>query len=223
MTLLRVLVIGRQYVVRIGLANILETRDGFAAVDEASSLASALPVLRTTTYDLVILDLAVCAIETTNAIAALQATRRGLRILIFSDRSGDGDVLRALNAGASGYLHPSATKDEIVDAVQQVLKRGRYLPSLIAQSLAEGIGSEALTQRELEVLALVREGWRNRQIAKELAVAETTINFHVRNALSKLTANDRTHAVTIAIRRGLLPLLNTQKATTYTRTVNHSK
>jgi DNA-binding NarL/FixJ family response regulator len=118
----------------------------------------------------------------------------------------DGDIQRALRAGASAYVLKSMPKDEMLAVIRSVHSGRRHVPSEVAARLAEHMGEEDLTSRELDVLRLMRDGHRNKQIADKLCIAETTVNFHIKNLVDKLGANDRTHAVTIAIRRGLLQI-----------------
>jgi len=118
----------------------------------------------------------------------------------------DGDIQRALRAGASAYILKSMPKKELLEVVRSVHAGRRHVPTEVAARLAEHLGEEDLTTRELEVLRLIRDGYRNKQIADQLAIAETTVNFHIKNLVGKLGANDRTHAVTIAVRRGLLQI-----------------
>jgi DNA-binding NarL/FixJ family response regulator len=116
----------------------------------------------------------------------------------------DGDIQRAMRAGAAAYILKSMPKEEILAVLRSVHQRGRFMPTQVAALIAEHMGEEQLTARELDVLRLIRDGYRNKQIADRLCIAETTVNFHIKNLVDKLQANDRTHAVTIAIRRGLL-------------------
>jgi DNA-binding NarL/FixJ family response regulator len=97
-------------------------------------------------------------------------------------------------------------KEEILSVLRSVHQRGRFMPTQVAALIAEHMGEEQLTARELDVLRLIRDGHRNKQIADQLCIAETTVNFHIKNLVDKLQANDRTHAVTIAVRRGLLQI-----------------
>jgi DNA-binding NarL/FixJ family response regulator len=127
-------------------------------------------------------------------------------VIILTTADSDGEIQRALRAGASGYVLKSMPKNELLDVIRSVHSGRRYVPPQVAARLAEHIGEEDLTQRELEVLRLIRDGYRNKQIADRLAIAETTVNFHIKNLVEKLQANDRTHAVTIALRRGLLQI-----------------
>jgi len=128
------------------------------------------------------------------------------RVIILTTADSDGEIQRALRAGASGYVLKSMPKNELLDVIRSVHSGRRYVPPQVAARLAEHLGEEDLTQRELEVLRLIRDGFRNKQIADRLAIAETTVNFHIKNLVEKLQANDRTHAVTIALRRGLLQM-----------------
>jgi DNA-binding NarL/FixJ family response regulator len=109
-----------------------------------------------------------------------------------------------LRAGASAYILKSMPKAEMLAVIRSVHSGRRLVPPDVAARIAEHMGEEDLTGRELDVLRLIRDGYRNKQIADQLCIAETTVNFHIKNLVDKLRANDRTHAVTIAIRRGLL-------------------
>ena len=119
---------------------------------------------------------------------------------------GDGEIRRAMRSGASAYILKSMPKDELLNVVRSVHAGRRHIPPEVAARLTEHLGDEDLTTRELEVLRFIRDGYRNKQIADQLAIAETTVNFHIKNLVDKLGANDRTHAVTIALRRGLLQI-----------------
>jgi DNA-binding NarL/FixJ family response regulator len=116
----------------------------------------------------------------------------------------DGDIQRALRAGASGYILKSMHMDELLSVIRSVHAGRRQIPPEVAARLAEHMGDDDLTARELDVLRLIRDGYRNKQIADQLSISENTVNFHIKNLVDKLQANDRTHAVTIALRRGLL-------------------
>src|SRR5713226_9782342 len=118
----------------------------------------------------------------------------------------EGDIQRALQAGASAYILKSMPKNELRGVIRSVHTGRRHVPVDVAARPAEQLGDDDLTTRELEVLRLIRDGYRNKQIADQLSIAETTVNFHIKNLVDKLQANDRTHAVTIALRRGLLQI-----------------
>ena len=115
-------------------------------------------------------------------------------------------VRRALNAGATAYVLKNTPKAEMLRVIRWVSEGRRHIPSEVARTLAEHLGQEELSPRETSVLRLIRDGYRNKQIAGHLGICETTVNFHIRNIVEKLQANDRTHAVTIGFQRGLLEL-----------------
>jgi DNA-binding NarL/FixJ family response regulator len=119
---------------------------------------------------------------------------------------GDADIQRAMRAGASAYMLKSMPKNELLAVIRSVHAGRRHVPPEVAARLAEHLGDDDLTTRELQVLRLIGDGYRNKQIADQLSISETTVNFHIKNLVDKLQANDRTHAVTIALRRGLLQM-----------------
>ena len=119
---------------------------------------------------------------------------------------GDVEIQKALSAGVSAYLLKSVPRNELLEVIRKVHLGHRCIAPDIATRVAEHIGSEELTPREAQILLLVRDGLRNKQIASDLQISETTVSFHVKNIVEKLQASDRTHAVTIALRRGLLQM-----------------
>jgi DNA-binding NarL/FixJ family response regulator len=127
------------------------------------------------------------------------------RVIMLTTSSGDMEIQRALRAGAAAYVLKSTPKNELLRIIRTVAAGQRHIPADVA-GVAEYLGQEDLTPRELEVLRLVRDGNRSKQIADQLSISETTVNFHIKNIVEKLQANDRTHAVTIALRRGLLEI-----------------
>ena len=139
-----------------------------------------------------------------------QATDSRTAIAMFRQHRPDLTLmdlrLPGMRAGAAAYILKSMPKEEILSVMRSVHQRGRFMPTQVAALIAEHLGEEQLTARELDVLRLIRDGRRNKQIADELCIAETTVNFHIKNLVDKLQANDRTHAVTIAVRRGMLEL-----------------
>lgn len=203
---LRLLIFESCPVASAGLSDIIASSADMQLISETRSLDEAIGRLKTAEHDVIVMATQPGREDTCRTVRRLLCASKCAKLLVFSAQDGDGVILRALNAGATGYLLKNASREEIVQTIQYVATRERYLPPVIAQQVAEYIGKERLTDRELEVLGLVREGWRNRQIAIELRVAETTVNFHIKNTLAKLRANDRTHAVTIAMKRGLLPM-----------------
>src|SRR6266852_1023999 len=128
------------------------------------------------------------------------------RIIVLSSYEGDVDIQRALEAGAQGYVAKGLVRDELLEIIRSVHAGKRRLPASVAQTLAEHVADEPISPRELGVLSLMAAGKRNKEIASELSIAEDTVKMHVRNILSKLQVSDRTEAVTIAIRRGIIHL-----------------
>jgi DNA-binding NarL/FixJ family response regulator len=142
----------------------------------------------------------------TDALIAIRGEFPGARVIMLTTSDADGEIQRAMRAGAAAYLLKSMPKDDLLTVIRSVHNGRRHVPPEVAARLAEHLGDEDLTTRELEVLRLIRDGHRNKQIADQLAIAETTVNFHIKNLVAKLSAKDRTHAVTIAVRRGLLKI-----------------
>ena len=192
-------------VFREGLRAILGTQPDMQLVAQAGTAEEALAAYREFRPGVTLMDI---RLPGTDGIAALSRIRTefpAARVLMFTTSDTDSDITRALQAGAAGYLLKSAPSHEMLQAIRTVYGGGRHIGLDVAASLAEHLGSADLTPRELEVLDLIRKGHRNKQVAGRLAIAETTVNFHIKNLTQKLGANDRTHAVAIAIRRGLLP------------------
>jgi DNA-binding NarL/FixJ family response regulator len=128
------------------------------------------------------------------------------RIVVLSSHEGDVDIQRALEAGAQGYVVKGIVREELLETIRTVHAGKRRLPAAVAQKLAEHMADEPISSRELEVLSLMASGKRNKEIAGDLSIAEDTVKMHVRNILSKLQVNDRTEAVTTALRRGIIHL-----------------
>jgi DNA-binding NarL/FixJ family response regulator len=173
-------------------------------VAQAVSASDAISQYRQHRPDVTLMDLRLPGTDGTDALIAIRGEFKDARIIMLTTSDCDGDIQRALRAGASAYILKSMPKAEMLEVIRSVHAGRRHVPSEVAARLAEHMGEEDLTSRELDVLRLMRDGHRNKQIADKLCIAETTVNFHIKNLVDKLGANDRTHAVTIAIRRGLL-------------------
>jgi len=156
--------------------------------------------------DVTLMDLRLPDLSGVDALIAIRAEFPEARIVMLTTSDGDGEIQRAMRAGAAAYLLKSMAKDDLLAVIRSVHAGRRHVPAEVAARLAVHLGEDDLTARELEVLRLIRDGYRNKQIADQLAIAETTVNFHVKNLVAKLQAKDRTHAVTIALRRGLLQM-----------------
>jgi DNA-binding NarL/FixJ family response regulator len=156
--------------------------------------------------DVTLVDLRLPDMSGFDLINRLKDQSPGARIVVLSSHEGDVDIKRALEAGAQAYVVKGIVRDELLDIIRSVHAGKRRLPAALAQKLAEHMADEAISPRELEVLSLMAAGKRNKEIAGELSIAEDTVKMHVRNILSKLQVNDRTEAVTIALRRGIINL-----------------
>ena len=191
-------------VFREGLSLILASQADMVVVAEASTADEALRRQRELRPDLVLMDQRLPGASGTEALIAIRNQFPQVKVIMLTTSSGDIEIQRALRAGASAYVLKSTPKNELLQIIREVAAGRRRIPSDVAGYVAEHLGQEDLTPRELEVLELIRDGNRNKQIAAQLSISETTVNFHIKNIMEKLQANDRAHAVTIALRRGLL-------------------
>lgn len=192
-------------VFREGLAMIIGSQSDMQLVGQAGTAAEAMTAFRESVPNVTLMDVRLPGTDGIDTLIAIRRDFPEARIIMLSTSDSDGDITRALRAGAAGYLLKSARRDELLAAIRVVHGGGRHIAYDVAGRLAEHLGDAALTPRELEVLGLIREGLRNKQIAAQLSVSETTVNFHIKNLTQKLGANDRAHALAIALRRGLLP------------------
>ena len=190
--------------VREGLRTIISSQPDMLMVAQAGNAEQAVAEFRRHRPDVTLMDLRLPGTNGTDTLIAIRGEFPDARIIMLSMSDGDGEIQRAMRAGAAGYLLKSMPNDQILSVIRSVHAGRKHVPVEVAARLAEHLGEENLTARELDVLRLIRDGHRNKQIADELGIAETTVNFHIKNLVDKLGANDRTHAVTIAIRRGLL-------------------
>lgn len=193
-------------VFREGLNMIIAAETDMETVAQASTAEEALQEFRRTRPDVILMDQRLPGASGTEALIAIKSEFPHAKIMMLTTSSGDIEIQRALRAGATAYVLKSTPKNELLRIIRTVSMGRKHIPSDVASSVAEHMGQEDLTRRELEVLELIREGNKNKQIADQLSISETTVNFHIKNIVDKLQANDRTHAVTIALRRGLLQI-----------------
>ena len=203
---IRILSVEDHPVFRQGLATVLETEPDMILVAQAANAVEAIAEFRRHLPDITLMDLRLPGTNGTDTLIAIRGEFPDARIIMLSSSDSDGEIQRALRSGASGYVLKSMPQDELLAVIRSVHSGKRHVPAEVAAVLAEHWGEADLTPRELEVLQLIRDGSKNKQIADRLSISENTVNFHIKNIVDKLGANDRTHAVTIAVRRGLLSL-----------------
>ena len=204
---IRLLIVDDHPVVRDGLVSILhEGEPDLEVVGEAGNGKEAVATWRSLRPTVTIMDLQLPGQTGVEAIQAIRREDPDARILVLTTFDGDADIQRALEAGARGYLLKSVRRVTLIEAIRAVASGQRYLPPATAARLVEAMESERLTPREVDVLKLLAEGQRNREIAEALGLAEPTVKIHVNNLLRKLEAKDRTEAAIIALKRGLIHL-----------------
>lgn len=203
---IRILSVEDHPVFRQGLATIIETETDMVLVGQAANGVEGIAEFRRHRPDITLMDLRLPGANGTDILIAIRGEFPNARIIMLSSSDSDGEIQRALRSGASGYVLKNMPQDQLLAVIRSVHRGKRHVPAEVAALLAEHLGEEDLTTRELQVLQLIRDGCKNKQIAGQLSISENTVNFHIKNIVDKLGANDRTHAVTIAFRRGLLPL-----------------
>ena len=202
--LIRVMIVDDHPVVRTGLKTLLESEDDVTVVAMAGSGREALLALQKADPEVVLLDLRMPEMDGTDVIADMRRISPEIKILVLTNYQEEEYILRAVQAGAAGYLLKSMPQEEILKAVRTIMQNETYIPGDISKRLLQTIGREKLSEREIEVLTLVCKGLTNKEIANKLFISDKTARNHVTNCLIKLGANDRTEAVTTAIRRGLI-------------------
>ena len=204
-TPIRLLIVDDHPVVRDGLVAILHQGEpDLEVVGEVGNGKEAVTAWRTLRPTVTIMDLQLPGQSGVEAIIAIRREDPDARVLVLTTFDGDADIQRALEAGARGYLLKNMRRGTLIEAVRAVAAGQRYLPPATAARLVEGMESERLTARELDVLKLLAQGHRNREIADSLGLAEPTVKIHVNNLLRKLQVKDRTEATMVALRRGII-------------------
>lgn len=203
---IRILIVDDHPLLRAGVAAVLATQPDFELVGSASSGHEALQMFEHLRPDVTLMDLKMPDMSGTQVISTLRSRHPSARFIVVTTYPGDVQALQALKAGASGYMLKSSLGEELIDTIRSVHAGKRRIPAEIATEIGQYAADDALTEREIEVLRRVAAGQSNKQIALGLAVSESTIKAHIHSILPKLNANDRTHAVTIALKRGILDL-----------------
>jgi DNA-binding NarL/FixJ family response regulator len=198
----RILIVDDHPVLREGLALIIESQPDLQVVAEAGTGKQAVALFEEHLPDVTLMDLGLPDVNGIDVIKELRAQHPDARIIVLTTYLGDVQALRALQAGASGYLLKGTLRRDLLDTIRSVHAGQRHVQSDVASELAHHAADPRLTEREIEVLKLIAKGCSNKLVADRLEITEDTVKGHVRNILEKLKANDRTHAVTIALHRG---------------------
>ena len=191
---------------REGIATIINNQPDVLMVAQASTGSEAIQKFREHRPDVTLMDLRLPDISGIDALIAIREEFPEARVIVLTTFEGDVEIQRSLTAGARGYLLKSTPPKELVEVIRQVHAGKKRIPKEVAANLAEHFGDEPLTERELEVLRLVAEGNRNRDIAAQLFISEETVKVHIKHIMEKLAASDRTQAVAIGVRRGIIEL-----------------
>jgi DNA-binding NarL/FixJ family response regulator len=203
---IRILTVDDHPMLREGIAALVASQADMTLIGEASTGREALELYRKHRPDLTLMDLQMPDMNGIEATIAICSEFPEARIIVLTTYTGDVQILRALKAGARAYLLKSLLRKELLETIRAVHAGQKRIPPAVASELAEHAIDETLTLREIDVLRLIAGGNANKMIADQLAITEETVKGHVKNILSKLGANDRTHAVTIALKRGIIEL-----------------
>ena len=203
---IRVLSVDDHPLLRQGITAIIDSQPDMLMVAQASTGREAIQQFREHRPDVTLMDLRLPDISGIDAMIAIRSEFPDSRIVMLTTFEGDVEIQRALAAGARGYLLKNMPPKEMVDAIRQVHAGRKRIPHEVASQLAEHISDEALTEREIDVLQHVAGGNRNRDIAEQLFISEETVKVHVKHIMQKLGASDRTAAVAIGVRRGIIQL-----------------
>ena len=203
---IRVLVLDDHQLIRVGIATLLLPEPDMKLVGEASNGREAISKFRECNPDITLMDLQMAEMSGFDAILAIRDEFPGARIIVLTTYTGDAQAHRAIKAGAQGYLLKNLLHKELLQTIRAVHAGRRVVAVDIAAQVAEHAGEENLTPKEIEVLRLIASGNANKEVAAQLNITEETVKSRVKNILEKLGANDRTHAVTIGLKRGIIEL-----------------
>jgi len=204
--LIRILTVDDHPLLREGIAFLVKSQQDMELVAEASDGEEAIEQFRRHRPDITLMDLRMPNLNGTEAISRIRNEFPDAKIIVLSTYGGDVQVLRAIKAGARGYIVKGHVHRELLEAIRSVHAGHKRIPPEIAAGLADHAADDQLSSREIDVLRLIGAGNANKQIADKLSIGETTVKNHISNILSKLGANDRAHAVTIALKRGIIEL-----------------
>src|SRR5215467_2561727 len=191
---------------REGLAAIINNQPDMLLVAQAATGVEAVKVFKQHMPDVTLMDLRLPDMSGIDALMAIRADFPEARVIMLTTFEGDVDIRRSLEAGARGYMLKNTPPKELVEVIRQVHKGKKRIPAEVAAQLAEYYGDDALTEREIDVLRHVAGGNRNREIGERLFISEETVKVHIKHIMEKLGASDRTQAVAIGVRRGIIHL-----------------
>ena len=203
---IRILAADDHALLRHGIASLVNAEPDMELVAQASTGREAVEQFQLHRPDITLMDLQMSDMSGIEAMIAIRSEFPNARVIVLTTYSGDVQVLRALKAGARAYILKGRVHGELLDTIRAVHAGQKRIPQEVAAGLAEHTGEDELSTRELEVLRLIAAGNANKEIAAQLSIGEDTVKRHVTNILAKLRANDRTHAVTIGLKRGILEL-----------------
>jgi DNA-binding NarL/FixJ family response regulator len=205
-TKIRVFSVDDHPLLREGIAAIIDNQPDMSMVAQAATGSEAIQMFRQHQPDVTLMDLRLPDISGIDAVVAIRAEFPEARIIMLTTFEGDVEIQRSLKAGARGYMLKSTPPKDLVEMIRHVHVGKKGIPQQIAAHLAEHFSDEALTEREVDVLSHIAGGNRNRDIAEKLFISEETVKVHIKHIMEKLGASDRTQAVAIAIRRGIIQL-----------------
>ena len=203
---IRILCVDDHPLMREGITAVIQNEPDMLVVGEASNGQEALQEFRKHHPDITLMDLRLPDMSGIDALIAIRAEYVAARVIMLTTFEGDAEIQRALQAGAKGYMLKSMPRKRLVEMIRKVHTGAKSIPPEIAAHLAEHLGDELLTRREVDVLQKMAGGNRNRDIAEQLFISEETVKGHVKHIMEKLSASDRTEAVAIAVRRGIIHL-----------------
>ncbi|MGA7918588.1 MAG: response regulator transcription factor [Candidatus Acidiferrales bacterium] len=203
---IRIALVDDHPLLRQGLAALVADQSDMKLVSEASNGLEAIDQFRVNRPDIVLMDLQMPGMNGIDAMIAIRSEFPEARFIVLTTYTGDVQIVRALKAGARAYLLKSLLHRELLETIRTVYAGHKRIPPEVAAKLADHAADDELTPREIEVLRLIATGNANKLVADQLSITEETVKAHVKNILSKLDANDRTHAVTIALKRGIIEL-----------------